>query len=270
MGYRVTLASDVFSPSEIEKVYGLSKVMEKCEHIRVPEFRPRVPRFMVLQKLLYARRVWPMFKGIDADVVFSTQSSPFTLPKRVFHFVYSAGDVFGYPPAAAPLNPPVGMRGPRKLYFRALEWCQKLLWKKDLDSQDWFFAIGSRVLLDLKRRRFLNSSFALPPCRVSLRPRLPKKKQVVQAARLVPEKRLELYFDIASKLHDYKFYLIGRDSPVLRELYPGTPSVFSQSYPKTSPTLTRSFVNDRSCWKKARSTYTRGSTVESALRWLRQ
>ena len=161
-----------------------------------------------------------MFQNSDADVVFSTQSSPFIVPRRMFHFVYSAGDLFSYPHAAAPLEVPRAANPVSKVYIEGLRRAKKLLWGKQ-PSQDWFFAVGSKILRDIRRRGYNNSSLAFPPCRLDFHPRFPKKNQVVQAARIIPDKRLDLYFDIASRLPDYVFYLVGKNDRISESAFPG-------------------------------------------------
>ena len=64
-----------------------------------------------------------------------------------------------------------------------------------------------------------NSSFFYPPSRVL--DVKPKVKQIVQSSRIAPEKRIELFFEVARKLPQYKFYLIGKDLPVHRLSNPG-------------------------------------------------
>ena len=194
--------------------------MLKCNLVSIPEFRPAIPRLQVIQRLKYSRRVWRMFQNSDADVVFSTQSSPFIVPRRIFHFLYSAGDLFNYPHAAAPLGDPTASNPLSKIYLDGLGRAKKLLWGKQ-PSQDWFFAVGSNILRDIRRRGYSNSSLAFPPCRVSFHPRFPKKKQVVQAGRIIPDKRLDLYFDIASRLPEYRFFLVGKNDPLSESAFPG-------------------------------------------------
>jgi glycosyltransferase involved in cell wall biosynthesis len=233
MGYCVSLACDLFNPSDVERIYGLGEVMEKCDYVPIPQFRPAHRLLFALQRLGYAWRVLRMFSRTNADIVFSTQSSPFVIPQRVFHFVYSVNDLFQFPQKAAALemNPTRRVRrtGPRELFVDGLKKparevvkrYAKLIWRKPPKSKDWFFAIGSIVLEDIRQKGYLNSSLAFPPCRVDFNPKFPKKKQVVQAARMIPDKRLELYFEIASLLPEYKFLLIGRDSQMSRRSYPG-------------------------------------------------
>jgi glycosyltransferase involved in cell wall biosynthesis len=220
LGYRVTLASHSFNPSEFDRIYGLGNVMLNCNLVSIPQFRPTVPHLQVIQRLDYSRRVWRMFRNTDADVVFSTQSSPFIVPRRMFHFVYSAGDLFSYPHAAAPLTVPVTGSPLSKFYVDGVRRAKKLLWGKQ-PSRDWFFALGSSILRDIRKRGYNNSSIAFPPCRVSFRPRFPKKKQVIQAARIIPDKRLELYFEIASRLPDYRFILVGKNDQLSDSAFPG-------------------------------------------------
>lgn len=213
MGYRVTLATNSFLPSELERLYGLGQVIEECNLTGIPEFKPSFSRLMVLQRASYVKRFERMFKNSDAQVVFSTQSSPFIVRPRMFHFVYDAGDILSYPAGLGPLRYSSSVYGSKRLYDRVLN---RILWRNRSRDRDWFFALGSNVLKDLESKGYGNSSMALPPCRIDFRPRLPKKKQIVQAARIVPNKNLERYFAIAARLPDYQFLLIGRNDPSLR------------------------------------------------------
>ena len=242
-GYRVTLASHSFNPSEFERIYGLGEVIRKCNLVTIPQYTPVAPRFQVLQRLDYSRHVWRMFRNTDAAIVFSTQSSPFVIPRRIFHFVYSADDLFSYPHAAAPLEVSKVGNPLRKIYVDSLGRGKKLLWGKQ-PSQDWFFAVGSRVLRDIRKKGYNNSSLAFPPCRMNFHPRFPKKKQVVQIARILPVKRLELYFDVASRLPDYKFFLIGRYDQLLESAFPGYVKQILSRLPK-NVTYVSALTRDR-------------------------
>ncbi len=222
IGFRVSLASEPFRLSELNRVYGMEGVMENCERVVIPQFKQRMQRLLVLQRFAYARRVWPMFKNFDPDIVFSTQSSPFVISRPTLHFVYDAKDKFSYPRAAAPDDRKYLGTGPIKAYFDTTRWLRKLVWKKIAGSNDpRFLAVGSLVLDDLKRNGYRNSSLIFPPCRIDFEPRLPKKKQVAQASRIIPEKRLELFIEIALRLPEYKFYLVGRRDQISEGLYPG-------------------------------------------------
>lgn len=220
-GYNVTLASNEFRPSEIERFYQLGSVMEKCDYVRIPQFKPLLSRLMVLQRFIFGQKIWGMFSGTDADVIFSTQSSPFVAPKTVHHFIYNTAEIYHYPVGSAPPQLGFNSKHSRRLSSIIFELATKLLWKKRPMTDDWFFAVGSIILNDLKKKGYAKCSMVFPPCRIGFKPKFPKKKQVVQAVRLVPEKRLELFFDIARNLTEYQFYLIARDSEIVRRLAPG-------------------------------------------------
>jgi glycosyltransferase involved in cell wall biosynthesis len=144
-------------------------------------------------------------------VVFSTQSSSFYVPKKkLFHFVYNALDMFNYP-IGSNLSGPTGSKsGIGKPYRFLLRQVRRFLLDPYSPKPTTFFAVGSIVLQDLIRRGYHNSTLLLPPCRTIFRPKFPKKKQVVQFTRIVPDKRLELFLEIAQRLPQYPFYIVGR------------------------------------------------------------
>lgn len=219
-GFQVTLASNAFNPSEADRIYGLGEVMKTCQHVRIPEFRPIAPRMLALQQLLYAVRTWSLLAKTEAEVVFSTQSSPFIIPrKRSYHFLYSVMDLFNYPPGSGPGILLGEMRPLERLYYLFVKVCRRILWEKRFQRPTWFFAVGSTVLRDLRTKGFMNSSLIFPPFRTTFIPKIPKRKQVVQIARLVPEKRLETFFEIAETLPQYPFYILGREPPIQRNLF---------------------------------------------------
>src|SRR5438128_10381119 len=96
MGYRVSLACDVFRPSEFERLYGQGNVMEKCDHVNIPDLHIDFPHFVLLQRAAYVERDSKIFSLSDADIVFSTQSSHYIVPRRMFHFVSVAAKVLTY------------------------------------------------------------------------------------------------------------------------------------------------------------------------------
>src|SRR5437867_2283005 len=220
-GFEVTLASDAFEPDEFEKRYGIQGVMEKCNQVQIPAFNSRPGPSLALQKFFYARSVLRMFHNTNADIVFSTQSSPFVIPRRVFHFIYGRNDPYGFPPAAALLYRNRSGRGPEGAYFKTMKWLgQRLVWN-DYSPSDWLFAVGSGVLSDLRSGGFQNSSLAFPPCRVSFKPAFPKRPRIVQVARMIPDKRLEIFLKIATLLPEFEFILLGRSDQMLKKNYPG-------------------------------------------------
>src|SRR3990167_10902400 len=90
-----------------------------------------------------------------------------------------------------------------------------------------FFALGTKVLEDLKTNGYDNSSLVYPPCQMVFHPG-PKDKYVLQACRIVPQKRLELFIEIAKHLPQYRLVIAGLDSP----LHPGYRDTLFAEAPK--------------------------------------
>jgi glycosyltransferase involved in cell wall biosynthesis len=152
----------------------------------------------------------------DADVVFSTQSSSFYIPKRkLFHFVYNVLDLFNHPPGSNLSGPENSKEPIKKPYYFLLRQVRKIFWDRYSPSPTTFFAVGSLVLQDLRERGYKNSRLIFPPCRTGFRPKFPKRKQVVQYTRILPNKRIELFSEIAQLLPQYPFYIVGRTPPEL-------------------------------------------------------
>ncbi len=227
--YQVTLASDIFSPADAERIYGMGGVLERCQHKDIPRFSPILRSVLTFlqgpQRIVYSVRVKTLLSRINADVVFSTQSSPFFIPGRQqIHFVYGGvRELFGYPAPPRPL--PIEGASPARRFVRTLyNWGLEQVKTRFLDryppNPTMFLATGSRIVNDLKQIGYLNSSLVFPPCRTVFRPSLPKRKQVIQLARVTPDKRLECFFEIAKRLPQYRFYLVGRNPQELRSKHP--------------------------------------------------
>jgi len=213
-GYNVTLASDVFSPADAERFFGLGRVVQQCGYRKIAKFSPTIPYFVPLQRIPYAFRMRTLLGKTDADVVFSTQSSSFYIPKRkFFHFVYNVLDLFNHPQGSN-LSSSANSKEPiKKAYYYLLRQARKIFWDRYSPRPATFFAVGSLVLHDLKERGYENSRLIFPPCRTGFKPKFPKKKQIVQYTRILPNKRIELFSEIAQLLPQYPFYIVGRTPP---------------------------------------------------------
>jgi glycosyltransferase involved in cell wall biosynthesis len=210
-GYHVTLACDVFNPADVDRHFGLGNVVQKCTHKKISQFSPIIPYFVSLQKIIYAIRMRTLLSRTDAEVVFSTQSSSFYIPKKkLFHVAYNAFDLFNYPLGSNLLGLNGSKQPMRRPYRSLLRKVRKFFLDRYSPKPTAFLAVGSRVLRELTQRGYNNSTLLLPPCRTIFQPKFPKKKQVVQFARIIPDKRLELFIEIALRLPQYPFYIVGR------------------------------------------------------------
>ena len=194
-GYETYLASDCKDPEAVERIYGLGRVLEQVHHIPLPEFNPFMGRILAFQRLFYARKARNYFEK-GWDVVFSTQSSIFSVTgSPLYHFIYDMVDLFSYPeiPFASPHAVPIlGGHGFHwKTYYFLLKQAKKILLPQD-PKPKLFLALSSKLRDDLRRNGYENAETVYPPCQLGFMPR-PKKKQVVQVTRIVPQKRLEWF-----------------------------------------------------------------------------
>jgi len=218
-GYRVQLVCDEFNPSEVERIYGMGKVMANCDHIPIPEFKPFIGRGLAFQRLFYARRIKDLLRNNESRIGFSTQSSIFDLPgKRLYHFMYDITDLFLYPPLVKRESDALKKRVFWKIYYWSMRRMKHWIVGPNPHVTR-FFALSNEVLQELQKRGYDNSELVYPPCRLEFQPS-EKKPRIVQVTRIVPQKRLEDFCKIAEKLPEYDFLLVGRDNPILRTLNP--------------------------------------------------
>jgi glycosyltransferase involved in cell wall biosynthesis len=227
-GFKVYLASDEVDPEDAQE---MSDVLKKCVHIQVPTFQkwnPPLPRLRLyaFQRLFFLRRIENMLNSFPGDIVFSTQSSIFVIKNRpAYHFLYNIIDLVAYPGESHEAILQAYMHrtlvrgvGPYwKIYYFILEKLRDALLGNPRANK--FIVLGSQVQKALEERGY-NSRLVHPPVDIHFTPGI-KKKQVCAFARVVPEKRLEAVFEMARKLPDVPFVVVGRDTPDLRALNPG-------------------------------------------------
>lgn len=221
-GYHVTLASNVFEPEKVQQIYRMGNILEDVEHYETAEFKAVAPRFMAAQRTHFSMKVVnaPQLIRIAkrCNVIFSTQSSIYSLPqKNLYHFIYNTHDLYAYPYGAITL-PSLSYETPlwKLHYYLGLHlmhryWYGKFL-KEYPPKVKLFFALSHFCQAALQRMG-LNSMFIPPPVQMMFTPR-PKKKQVIQVTRIVRQKRLEWFLEVARRLPEYKFIIVGKHVPI--------------------------------------------------------
>lgn len=212
------MASDVYEPEKVEQIYGMGRVLKHCDHIPIPEFKAAIPRFLAVQRMRYFHEIRDLFLGEETDIVFSTQSSLFMVPSlNLYHFVYNLEDLFGYPYGS--LYPLLRLGLHYKIYYYLLRHLRKIMIGPPPEVTK-FLCLSYQVYHDLKRMGYENAEIVFPPCRTEFKPKA-KNGTIVQVTRIVPQKRLEWFIEAARRLPSYKFIILGRDDPILKNLNPG-------------------------------------------------
>jgi len=206
LGYRVQLVSDRFEPNEVEQAFGMGDVLRKCEHIKIPELGRKLALFSSLPGILFASKSKQFFEKQNADVIFVTRDPrrPNVLPdKPLFRFVYELSQ----------LRP----------FWENYNWGVKLLYRTTTQQQrtrTTYLAVSSTLSKGLKQVGYETVELVYPSYGIGFRPRA-KKDQVVQVTFLAPQKRLDDFMEIARRLPEYTFYLVGRDTERVNRIYKG-------------------------------------------------
>src|SRR2546428_3654173 len=213
--YAVALYSDANDPAKAEEIYpGMGQVLSRCRHIPSSTSHRSIPGIAVIKDFKDIRKTESYFQEIDPDVTFCTQSSPFHVPSRLYHFIYHGTDLFQY--SASYLSSSFPRQKLPHGYItvkRGLNDFLRKILRVMPPSPDWYFALSPSILERLRRDGYRNSSLIFQPC-TQFQPRQ-KKEQVIQVTRLIPEKRVEIFLETARRLPEYRFILLARTKPGL-------------------------------------------------------
>jgi glycosyltransferase involved in cell wall biosynthesis len=206
LGYHVKLISDRFEPDEIETAFGMGEVMRNCEHIKVPEIGRKLARFSSLPGIYFAWRSRRFLEKQSADVIFVTRDPrrPDVLPDRpFFRFTYEVEQ----------------LRDFWENYHLGVKFAYRSLYGRN-SSRTTFLAVSSTVLEELKHDGYRAVELVYPSYGRGFRVR-PKKRQVVQVTFLAPQKRIDDFMEVARRLPQYRFFLVGRDTERMNRIYRG-------------------------------------------------
>jgi glycosyltransferase involved in cell wall biosynthesis len=87
------------------------------------------------------------------------------------------------------------------------------------EKENFFIPLSRAIERSMDAFHYPHSRAVFPPCEMSFRAR-PKKKYVVNTSRLVPSKRLEDFAEVARRLPDYDFIIVGKMSKMEETLFP--------------------------------------------------
>jgi len=206
LGYHVKLVTDRFKPDEVEAAFGLGQVLRECEQVKIPELGRKLARFCPVPGIFFAWVSKRFLERQHADVVFVTRDPrrPDALPDRpFFRFVYEIDQ----------------LRNFWEDYARGLRLVYENLYGRSRQSAI-FLALSPTLTAEMKRRGFPKTELVYPSYGRGFRPR-PKKNQAVYVTFLAPQKNVDDFCEIARRLPQYKFYLVGRDTARVNRIYEG-------------------------------------------------
>ncbi len=206
LGYHVKLVSDRFRPDEVEAVFGMGEVVKNCEQVKIPALGRRVSRVSSLAGLYFAQRLKRFLEKEKADFVFVTRDPPrpYVLPDRpLFRFIYDISQL--------------------RSFWENYGHRVRSLWQaryRRYHSRTTFLALSSTVVRELEQKGYPGAELVYPCYGTGFRPRA-KKDQVVYVTFLAPQKKIDDFMEVARKLPENKFYLVGRDTERINRIYRG-------------------------------------------------
>ncbi len=206
-GYEVYLASEDFDVATFEDFFACQGLFKNVHMLTYPTFRPIAEKAVLYQRLLYhqwhVRGILP--KAGDLDLILSTQDVAYLPPARVPVIQYCY-----FPEYFVHLE-----SNPSSLFWRMYYWPATLFYHNQVDRIDYLLSTSNFTQGIGKEKWRRESTTLYPPCPIDLYKSLksPKEDLVITVGRVVPEKRMDLFLEIARRLSEVKFAIIGSVSP---------------------------------------------------------
>jgi glycosyltransferase involved in cell wall biosynthesis len=211
-GHEVYLASEHFNISAFEDFFACPGVFKTVHMLTYPSFQPIAERAVLYQRLLYhewrLKRLLP--KAGDVDLILSTQDAAYmpSAKSPTVQYCY-------FPEWFAHLE-----SNPSSLFWKMYYLPGTVFYRSRVDRVDLMLSTSNFTKGFVRRKWGRDSTTLYPPCPIDLYrdPNGPKENLVITIGRVVPEKRMNLFLDIARQLPQVKFAIIGSVAPE-RESY---------------------------------------------------
>ena len=202
-GHEVYLACEEFDTGDFEDFFGVKGLFKDVRIITYPAFRPVVRRLVLYQRLVYHQRRLRKILSMNPkfDVVLNTAelaNQPST-KSRTIQYCY-------FPEYFSHLESN-GVQGLWETYYLPA----RVFYRSRVSQIEQLLAVSDFTRNIVRDRWHRDSTTVYPPCPIDLYKNLkgPKEDLVVTVGRIAPEKRMDLFLDMARRLPRVKFALIG-------------------------------------------------------------
>jgi glycosyltransferase involved in cell wall biosynthesis len=130
----------------------------------------------------------------------------------------------------------------KSLYYYPLQRLYKHYAIRMSKKQNFFVPLSRAIEQSVDALHYPHSHSVFPPCEMPLR-LMPKEKYAVNTSRLVPSKRLEDFVEIARRLPQHKFVIVGKMSKTEEALFPSYKESILASLPPNAK-LIEAIVRD--------------------------
>jgi len=205
--HEVVLASEVFDVPSFEDFFACQGLFKQVQMLIYPSFRPIADRGVLYQRLLYhqwhIRRV--LARAKDFDLILSTQDVAYLPPATVPIVQYCY-----FPEYFVHLE-----SRPSSSLWKAYYWPAMLFYRNRIRDIDCLLSTSNFTQGYVMNKWGRESTTLYPPCPIDLYKNANTQRDdlVITVGRLVPEKRMGLFLDLAQRLPKVEFAIIGSVAP---------------------------------------------------------
>ena len=202
-GHEVYLASECFDVPAFEDFFACPGVFKNVHMLTYPSFRPIAEKAVLYQRLLYHEwrltRILP--QAGDVDLIISTQDAAYmpSTKSPTVQYCY-------FPEWFVHLE-----SNPSSLFWKLYYLPGTVFYRSRVDRIDLMLSTSNFTKGFVRKKWGRDSTTLYPPCPIDLYrdPNCGKENLVVTIGRVVPEKRMNLFIEIARQLPQVKFAIIG-------------------------------------------------------------
>ncbi len=221
-GHEVYLATEKFDVDRFEDFFGVQGLFKDVRFFTYEPFRPLVKKAVLYQRLVYNQlRLRSILSKAPAfDLVLNTAEVANQPATRVASVQYCY-----FPEYFSHLESWTGNE-----LWEAYYWPAKVFYHERVERIDRLLAVSNFTRGFVRQLWGRDSTTLYPPCPIDLYKHLPGPKEdlVITVGRISPEKRMDLFVQMARSLPEIKFAIIGsatvESESYLRRLRDAAPS----------------------------------------------
>jgi len=207
-GHEVYLACERFDVDAFEDFFGVQGLFKNVRLLTYPLFRPPVRRAVLYQRLIYHQ----------------LRLRTIITKKQRFDLILNTAEVANQPAARLPsvqycyfpeYFSHLESNGLPKLW-EVYYWPARVFYHSHVSHIDRLLAVSDFTREFVREKWGRDATTLYPPCPIDLYSDLrdrPKENLVITVGRIGPEKRMELFLDIARRMPRVEFAIVGSVSP---------------------------------------------------------